>query len=61
MNVMKEAKHFQDPEVYIPERWMRGCLRQHEAHPFATIRFANGPQICISKRFECYIVGYLTD
>ena len=59
MNVMKEAKHFKDPEEYIPERWMRGCSRQHEAHPFATIPFAHGPRMCIGKRFaelECFIL-----
>jgi len=59
MNVMKEAKHFQDPDKFIPERWMRGCPHQHEAHPFATIPFAHGPRMCIGKRFaelECYIL-----
>ena len=59
MNVMKDAKHFKEPEQFIPERWMRGCPQQHGAHPFATIPFAHGPRKCIGKRFaelECYIL-----
>jgi len=54
-----QADQFPQPEVFRPERWLRGCPAQHSAHPFAAIPFSHGPRMCIGRRFatlECYVL-----
>jgi len=56
---MMEEAHFETPEMFSPQRWIRGCQEQHSAHPFAAIPFSHGPRMCIGRRFaelECYVL-----
>jgi len=56
---MNDSEHFENPEKFIPERWLRGCPEQHSAHPFVAIPFSHGPRMCIGRRFaelECFIL-----
>ena len=56
---MVEEKNFEKPELFNPERWIRGCPGQHTAHPFAAIPFGHGPRSCIGRRFaelEVFII-----
>jgi len=57
---MTDSKHFDNPEQFIPERWLRGCPEHHTAHPFVPIPFSHGPRMCIGRRFaelECFILA----
>jgi hypothetical protein len=56
---MKE--HFEDPDAFIPERWLRGGSREKsgDIHPFVTLPFGFGPRSCIGRRFaeqELYLL-----
>jgi cytochrome P450 len=45
------AKHYPEPERYIPERWIRGGTQAHTAHPFVTLPFGHGARKCVGMRF----------
>ena len=42
---------FDDPQVFRPERWLRGHARHHQAHAFSYIPFGHGSRMCIGRRF----------
>ncbi len=48
--LLRMAKYFDDPEVYIPERWMRDGSGQN-VHPYLLLPFGFGPRTCAGKRF----------
>ena len=56
----RDPFQFSDPERFLPERWLRGCPVQHNAHPYASIIFSHGPRMCIGRRYaelENYILA----
>ena len=60
MLALRDPNQFDDPDSFMPERWLRGCPQHHKAHPFSSIVFSHGPRMCIGKRFaelECYILA----
>ena len=46
---MRDPKQFPDPEVFLPERWLRGCPQQNKAHPLASASFGHGPRMCVGR------------
>ena len=48
---MNSEKHFENPDTFVPERWLRGCPQHNDAHPFAFIPFGHGARMCIGRRF----------
>lgn len=52
----RDPRFFADPEIFLPERWLRS--EQTNIHGFAQLPFGFGPRDCIGKRFaeiEVYI------
>ena len=45
------SENFVNPEVFLPERWLRSSPDAKSAHPFAAIPFGHGPRSCIGRRF----------
>ncbi len=48
--LLKMAKYFEEPEMYLPERWMRDGSAKN-VHPYVLLPFSFGPRICAGKRF----------
>ena len=48
---MNSEKHFENPDTFVPERWLRGCSQHNDAHPYAFIPFGHGARMCIGRRF----------
>ncbi|XP_060065161.1 probable cytochrome P450 49a1 [Ylistrum balloti] len=52
----RDKEYFNDPEMFLPERWLRSGPTH--IHAFAQLPFGFGPRDCIGKRFaeiEVYI------
>ena len=48
--LLRMAKYFEDPETYIPERWMRDGSAKN-VHPYLLLPFGFGSRTCAGKRF----------
>jgi len=47
-----DERYFNNPEQFMPERWMRGCPQhQKPKNPHANIPFGHGPRACVGQRF----------
>lgn len=48
--LLRLPEYFDDPESYLPERWIRGGSAQ-DVHPYTLLPFGYGPRICAGMRF----------
>ena len=58
------SENFENPEMFLPERWLRSSPDVKSAHPFSSIPFGHGPRSCIGRRFAhvelyCLIIKVL--
>jgi len=51
MVISNDGDHFDEPDKFIPERWLRGNPLYNTADPFAFLPFGRGPRSCIGQRF----------
>lgn len=42
-----DACNFENPEKFLPDRWLRESSGRHSAHPFANIPFGHGARCVI--------------
>jgi cytochrome P450 len=43
--IMTSADNFPDPEVFRPERWLKGHANYERADPFTHLAFGHGPRL----------------
>ncbi|XP_070194782.1 probable cytochrome P450 12a5, mitochondrial [Littorina saxatilis] len=58
----KSPLHVKDPDVFMPERWLRGNKSaEADIHPFILMPFGFGPRSCVGRRFaeQEYSVGLI--
>ncbi|XP_059479866.1 probable cytochrome P450 301a1, mitochondrial [Neocloeon triangulifer] len=44
-------EHYNEPDKFLPERWIRGGEQEEKANPFVTLPFGHGARKCIGMRF----------
>lgn len=44
-------KYFPEPDLFKPERWMKGNPSYVQTHPYLVIPFGHGQRSCIARRF----------
>ena len=44
MVISNDGDHFDEPDKFLPERWIRGSPLHHTADPFAFLPFGRGPR-----------------
>lgn len=50
ISLMRDEKHFDNANEFIPERWIRGNDLCKARDPFAYLPFGFGPRACVGKR-----------
>jgi len=49
--ISRMEKHFQDPDKFVPERWIRGGEQKKNSNPFVVLPFGHGARKCVGMRF----------
>ena len=52
--ICQEQEYFDNPDDFLPERWMRSSTGAAPARPppnFAMLPFGHGSRMCIGRRF----------
>ena len=42
-----DPANFENPGIFMPERWLRGCPEHHTADSFANIPFGHGARLAL--------------
>jgi len=50
-SMSNDPNNFDDPEKFVPERWLRDSEQRHSAHSFANLPWGHGARACIGQRF----------
>lgn len=43
-------KYFEQPEEFVPERWLKTHPYFKQHHPYLVLPFGHGPRSCIARR-----------
>lgn len=43
-------EYFQNPNEFLPERWLRNMKDYKSVHPYLLLPFGHGPRSCIARR-----------
>ncbi|XP_059475605.1 cytochrome P450 302a1, mitochondrial [Neocloeon triangulifer] len=46
----RQSRYFENPNEFLPERWIRGHALMQNVHPYLSLPFGHGPRACIAKR-----------
>jgi len=49
--ISRMDKHYQNPDKFLPERWIRGCEQRENVNPYVTLPFGHGARKCVGMRF----------
>jgi cytochrome P450 len=49
--ISRTNEHYQNPEKFIPERWIRGGEVSEKVNPYVTLPFGHGARKCVGMRF----------
>ena len=41
-SMSRDPANFEEPDLFVPERWLRGDVRRHNADSFANLPFGHG-------------------
>ncbi|XP_059608193.1 uncharacterized protein LOC132256031 [Phlebotomus argentipes] len=50
-DLQKDGKFFPDPNVFLPERWLRSEEKHENYNPFSYLPFGFGSRNCVGRRF----------
>lgn len=45
------SKHFESPDAFIPERWLKSTCGKSSINPYLVLPFSHGMRSCIARRF----------
>jgi len=51
MTMQHNPEFINNPEVFLPERWMKSEKEYQAVHPFVSLPFGQGTRMCVGKRF----------
>jgi len=51
MTMAHNPEFINNPDVFLPERWMKSEKEYQAVHPFVSLPFGQGTRMCVGKRF----------
>jgi len=51
MTMGHSPQYVNNPELFLPERWIKGSQEYQVLHPFMSLPFGQGSRMCVGKRF----------
>ena len=49
-SMSNDPNNFDDPDKFIPERWLRDSEQRHSAHSFANLPWGHGARFALTSR-----------